>query len=1414
LIRNYEKYPNDYHYYNSYEYDDYGRNRMDTQQHHHGMLRKKTSREISMKNDHPNNSNYDHGMGYNNNRGHRHFKNSIGSIEYHNQQNNEKYIMNIESCINKLKKQNMLKFTLFLRDYYKDININDLSENLYNYYRFINQINGNIKHINYRVRYKNLMQKSDKDKLLRIQLSYMIINPSIQKNSGKWNFKNDEKGKEKDKGIENNDSSNANNKLKQIDKMESSDYQIFDDLNKNYNLTELLKNDNISPEDIANQFLENNLNNLKNNSSTFENMQKKKYMDNDNQLETDNKNVMDKNLYNLLNYSIISDNKRKENEMDEQNDKNAEDKDKSGDGTKKLESILDNTLCLKSMDKPDADQEEGLNNSSNNKSGDKSSSSEESDMSNGKDNENGKDQNVSILSKREKKIVNNLIWFNNNEKISSIITSLIYESQLKSKIKENIKKKNTYFDIGQNETNTEIDKYNLACITKYLNKNIPTVKNFVHYFDYLTNYNENMKLYTLVNKFIKGIRDKIDSVSSIDIIIELLCESDMSFMNYIKMTKKRNANDKGNNQLKRTDRTDETEEIENDNKSDDFDDPPEEDSSTSTDKDLKKCLLHICESSYRNLQNDIMELEKNKNKKYSNSISNSGNKFEESSSHNRKLNNDINMIKRMIIYTFNIIKNSKILIKMHQTNQEHLLLILKILKHALNECKHIYKSKEKNNIYNFTSTILEYFKNDINSNVNYFFNNIFTYLKETYEYLFYLLKNFKLPYYSSKYTINIISLFLSLNPFLKNDNNILPADLLFDLYYTYFNNFIDAFIYYRNNYNAEIECDEEEGYIQNKKNNKVAIVSENLVRKEKHVVESIENDIVINITNLIHIYTICFNYINNDLSNYHPKKNDAIKKKIDKDIKQVIEYDFFKFIVNEKCQAIFKDNVFLSDIFDENEMTYYDQYFLQADINQREGEMDEDQNDESEENDEGDDDVDDDEGEEQTGEENEDNENDSDYDGEHTGSNKERRRKKQKLAKKKSKKNSLNNSNKNGRKNDINFANNKKGMDKVSVNNKDGNFPYKHNIHNLYYSPDACIHANVIIEICFYIIKTKINSIYYYDDENTLPNTPSSRLILLCIDQIYIIYENYIYHLCKKRYFFNYLYNFFLKTDENNDNKNDQTEADGNLGNSNFQDKTEVNNGKNNETKNEEEKKDGEDGVDKNFDQDGKKKEETNVNMDDFKKLKSLNEKKINILKNIFIETNYIYDNIISLRDELNLLLILLIKHSNNTVLKYGTFLNLMNVAQLDNVLLYSINDLKKYKTLELVLNILNKEEAEKGVEIYDEMYYTNHVDTILNNIENGNEEGLFEFVEKYTNINEEINKYKNVSRYVYKEDNALFNFVTELFKNVENINNDNYNFVNSFLSIDIGVFFPINTYTYIVDMCKIYNKDELSNNT
>ncbi|SCM17909.1 conserved Plasmodium protein, unknown function [Plasmodium berghei] len=372
LIKNYEKHQNYYYYHhniydsNSYECDEFGRNRMDM---HHGILRKKESKEISMKNEHVNNSNYDNGMGYHNNRGYRHFKNSISSMEYHNQQNNEKYIMNIENCINKLKKQNMLKFTLFLREYYKDININDLSENLYNYYRFINQINGNIKHTNYRVKYQNLMQKSDKDKLLRIQLSYMIINPSIQKNSGKWNFKNDEKGKEKNKGIENNFNSdnNTNNKLKQIDKMENSNYQIFDDLNKNYNFTEFLKKDNISPNDITNKFLEdndNNLNDLKKllNNSIFEKFQKKIYMDNDEDLEINNKNIMDTNLYNLLNYSIISDNKRKENVIDEQNDKNIDDKDKNDDGNTKLKNILDDALCLKTMDNSNANQKPLNNN--------------------------------------------------------------------------------------------------------------------------------------------------------------------------------------------------------------------------------------------------------------------------------------------------------------------------------------------------------------------------------------------------------------------------------------------------------------------------------------------------------------------------------------------------------------------------------------------------------------------------------------------------------------------------------------------------------------------------------------------------------------------------------------------------------------------------------------------------------------------------------------------------------------------------------------------------------------------------------------------------------------------------------------------------------------------------------------------
>ncbi|EDL47038.1 hypothetical protein, conserved [Plasmodium vivax] len=123
-------------------------------------------------------------------KGHGHtLRNVMSSEIYHrtNETNGSTY----ESFIIRLKRQHMLKLTSFLRMTYKNANLNDMNEDLYNYYRFINKINGNIKQSNYFFKYRNLMKKSDKDKLLRIQLSYMIINPSIQKNSGKWNFKNE-----------------------------------------------------------------------------------------------------------------------------------------------------------------------------------------------------------------------------------------------------------------------------------------------------------------------------------------------------------------------------------------------------------------------------------------------------------------------------------------------------------------------------------------------------------------------------------------------------------------------------------------------------------------------------------------------------------------------------------------------------------------------------------------------------------------------------------------------------------------------------------------------------------------------------------------------------------------------------------------------------------------------------------------------------------------------------------------------------------------------------------------------------------------------------------------------------------------------------------------------------------------------
>ncbi|GAB68020.1 hypothetical protein PCYB_125860 [Plasmodium cynomolgi strain B] len=982
---------------------------------------------------------------------------------------------------------------------------------------------------------------------------------------------------------------------------------------------------------------------------------------------------------------------------------------------------------------------------------------------------------VNILSKKEKKIVSNLIWFNNNSKISKIITSLIYESQIKNKIKKCDRKRNNYFDLEQNDANSEIVKFNLIFLTKYLNRSIPTVKNFVHYFDYLANYNENMKLYTVIDRFVSGIREMLDAVNCIDVMIELLCKDDIAAETHwggaVEMVRDKNELEgsgsgdckvteggekrgqkngkrtkKGSNKAKERPKKNDGSGSEGGREHEDESSNGEENEheveagKVSEERDLRKCLLYICESAYRNFQNDINEMERNKNRKTPPQVS-GVNAADRNSMHNAKLSSDTGKIKKMIIYTFGIIKHSKLLIKLHQTNQEHLLLVFKILKVAIQECKHIYRNGEKNNIYNFASTIMEYFKNDIDSNINFFFNNIFVHLKETYEYLYYVIKNLKLPYYSAKCTMNMISLFLSLNDFLKGEgptsggsgSQKLSTDIFFDLYYTHFNNFLDAFLYYRKNYNAEIECEEEEEeYIQNGRN-KVIIVNENLMHKDRNVVDSIESDLVSNLTNLIHMYTLCFSYINNDLSSYVEKKNDI--KKINKSIKKVIEKDYFQFIVNEKCQAYFKENIFLNEFLDGHLLQYGSEHFSEG-------------YDSGDSGDNRDDD------EEEEGSEEEDSEPHSDQrdqrDEEHTGRAANRRRNKR--ANRKKGKNSKPNAEKNVYDSYMSRSgtiNNQKINNKAAFD-KDEHFHQGQNFYNLYYSSDACMHANVVIQLCFYIIKAKINSVYYYEEENSTPKTPSSRLLLLCIDLIYVIYENYIYYLCRKRHFFNYLYsNFFLKND-------------------------------------------------------------SSVGAD---------RKKKNILKNVFVELNYIYNNLLTLRDDLNDVLVYLIKASNNTILKYGAFLNLMNIAQLENVLLYSVEDMRKYKTLELFINACCGEEGQ-----VDESGMAN-LQQLLTLDASGKTGGavdyttdsckptqkMDELVQIYLDTDEQINKYKSVARYVYKEDNVLFNFVTELFKNVENINNDNYNFVNSFLSIDIGVFFPINTYTYIADMCKIYNKDELS---
>ncbi|ANQ10367.1 Uncharacterized protein PCOAH_00045500 [Plasmodium coatneyi] len=1029
---------------------------------------------------------------------------------------------------------------------------------------------------------------------------------------------------------------------------------------------------------------------------------------------------------------------------------------------------------------------------------------------------------VNILSKKEKKIVSNLIWFNNNSKISKIITSLIYESQIKNKIKMIDQKRNNYFDVEQNDANCEIVKFNLIFLTKYLNRNIPTVKNFVHYFDYLANYNENMKLYTVIDRFVSGVREMLDAVNCIDVMIELLCKDDIALETHwggavetvrekddlegsgsgdSNMTdggaKKGKKNGKGTKKgsNKTMDRSKENEESGNESTNDEENELEVVAVEASAKRDLRKCLLYICESAYRNFQNDINEMERNKNRKTPpqvNDTNATGNGM-----HNAKLTNDMGKIKKMIIYTFGIIKHSKLLIKLHQTNQEHLLLVFKILKVAIQECKHIYRNGEKNNIYNFGSTIMEYFKNDIDSNINFFFNNVFVHLKETYEYLYYVIKNLKLPYYSAKCTMNMISLFLSLNDFLKGEgptsggsgNQKLSTDIFFDLYYTHFNNFLDAFLYYRKNYNAEIECEEEEEYIQNGRN-KVVIVSEKLMHKDRNVVDSIENDLVSNLTNLIHMYTLCFSYINNDLSNYVEKKNDI--KKINKSIRKVIEKDYFQFIVNEKCQAYFKENIFVNEFLDGHALQYGSEHFSDGYDSGNSGDnRDEDDTEE--------------------GSEEEDSEPHSDqHDGDYTSrtanrkGNKQPNRKKGKSNKPNAEKNMYDNYI--GRSGTIN---NQKISNKATFD-KDEHFQQGQNFYNLYYSSDACMHANVVLQLCFYIIKAKINSVYYYEEENSTPKTPSSRLLLLCIDLIYVIYENYIYYLCRKRYFFNYLYsNFFLKNDSSvggdvGGSKNVKKE----MSEKNNPSKTSGANEKEPSAEEKESK--------------GENKNDTpssNINMDDLKSLLTLSGKKKNILKSVFVELNYIYNNLLTLRDDLNDVLVYLIKASNNTILKYGTFLNLMNVAQLENVLLYSVEDMKKYKTLELFINACCREEGqvdENGVANLEQLLKLDGSGktggTADYTTDSGNAtQKIDELVQIYLDADEQINKYKSVARYVYKEDNVLFNFVTELFKNVENINNDNYNFVNSFLSIDIGVFFPINTYTYIADMCKIYNKDQLS---
>ncbi|SBT72329.1 conserved Plasmodium protein, unknown function [Plasmodium malariae] len=141
----------------------------------------------------------------------------------------ERSVVSNENYVTKLRKQNMLKLTKFLKTSYMNMHIKQINEKLYHYYRFINKISANIKKHKYHIKYKNIMQKSDKDKLLRIQLSYMIINPCIQKNSGKWNFKNEEKGdKENINTLLNQDTALNHDSLLNMNKSEKTLIPHFD----------------------------------------------------------------------------------------------------------------------------------------------------------------------------------------------------------------------------------------------------------------------------------------------------------------------------------------------------------------------------------------------------------------------------------------------------------------------------------------------------------------------------------------------------------------------------------------------------------------------------------------------------------------------------------------------------------------------------------------------------------------------------------------------------------------------------------------------------------------------------------------------------------------------------------------------------------------------------------------------------------------------------------------------------------------------------------------------------------------------------------------------------------------------------------------------------------------------------------